>query len=117
MSSPHEVELSQKLIESANALYESYAGMVSVIAEIQDADITKEAGYTQLSLLIADVAGINPRFASRLISHADAIRHGEALLARIDADGTPAEGRVGRTEEQVPPPARRGRVDALLRPD
>jgi hypothetical protein len=47
--------------------------LVSVITEIQDADITKTAGYTRPSLLIADIARINPRHASRLISHAEAI--------------------------------------------
>lgn len=73
MSSPRVVELSQKLAKSANALREAYARMVSVTAEIQDADIVKAAGYTRVSLLIADIARINPRHASRLISHADAI--------------------------------------------
>src|SRR3990170_3749979 len=73
MSGSRVVELSQKLAESANALREAYAAMVSVITEIQDADIVKSAGYTRVSLLIADIARINPRHASRLISHADAI--------------------------------------------
>jgi hypothetical protein len=88
MSDPRVVELSQKLAESANVWRESYAAMVSVIAEIQDADIAKTAGYTRPSLLIADIARINPRSASRLISHADAIAEvmtptGHVTLARL----------------------------------
>jgi len=88
MSSPRVAELSQKLAESALAFREAYAGMVSVIAEIQDADIAKEAGYTRLSLLIADVARLNPRHASRLISHATAIAEvmtptGHVMPARL----------------------------------
>jgi hypothetical protein len=73
MSDPRVVELSQKLAESAKAWREAYAGLVSVIAEIQDTDMVKAAGYPRLSMLIADIARINPHSASRLISHAEAI--------------------------------------------
>jgi len=88
MPSPRVAELSQKLAESSNAMREAYAGMVSVITEIQDADIAREAGYTRLSLLIADIARINPRHASRLISHADTIAEvmtpaGHVMPARL----------------------------------
>ena len=47
--------------------------MVSVISEMRDADVARLAGYKRLGMLVADVARINPRQASRLINHAEAI--------------------------------------------
>ncbi len=116
MSSSRVVGLIQKLDSSAAAFREVYASLVSVISEMRDADVAHLAGYRRLSLLVSDVTRLNPRFATRLITHAEVIAEvvtptghvtparlpvvREALLAGdLDAEQVDA---VVRTVKKIP---------------
>jgi len=73
MSNARLAELTQKLTESTTAVRQAYTSLLLAIVDMLSTDIAHEAGYSRLSMLIADTARITPRHAARLIKHADAI--------------------------------------------
>src|SRR5882757_3978564 len=73
MSNARLAELTQKLTESTTAVRQAYTSLLLVIVEMLSTGIAHEAGYSRLSMLIADTARITPRHAARVIKHAEAI--------------------------------------------
>jgi hypothetical protein len=67
---PRLPELAQNLIEIMTQIRTLHSSALTIIAELDQADIARAAGYSSLSALVSDLVRITPRRASRLIAQA-----------------------------------------------
>jgi hypothetical protein len=63
-------ELAQNLVEIMRQMRKLHGSALTVIAELERADVSRTAGYSSLSALISDLVHVTPRRASRLIAQA-----------------------------------------------
>ncbi len=63
-------ELAQNLGEIVTQMRKLHSSALTVIAELDQADVARVAGYSSLSALVSDLMRITPRRASRLIAQA-----------------------------------------------
>ena len=63
-------ELAHHLVEIMTQMRQLHSSALTVISELEQADIARKAGYSSLSALISDLVRITPRRASRLIAQA-----------------------------------------------
>jgi len=96
-------ELARNLVEIVTQIRKLHSSALTVISELDQADIARAAGYSSLSALVSDLVRITPRRASRLIAQA-------GLVAEVV---TP----TGHTTPAVLPLVRDALVDGVLDPD
>jgi len=96
-------ELAQNLVEIMTKIRTLHSSALTVIAELDQADIARVAGYSSLSALVSDLVRITPRRASRLIAQA-------GLVAEVI---TP----TGHTTPAALPLVRHALRDGVLDPD
>ena len=63
-------ELAQNLVAIVTQMRTLHNSALAVIAELEQSDIARAAGYSSLNALISDLVRITPRRASRLIAQA-----------------------------------------------
>ncbi len=69
-SPPWLPELAQNLVEIMTQMRKLHSSALTVIAELEQSDVARAAGYSSLSALVSDLVRITPRRASRLIAQA-----------------------------------------------
>ena len=63
-------ELAHNLVDIMSQIRTLHAAVLSVIAEMESADVLRDSGYSSMAALLADLVRITPRRASRLITQA-----------------------------------------------
>jgi len=96
-------ELAWNLVEIVTQMRKLHSSALTVIAELESADVARVAGYSSLSALVSDLVRITPRRASRLIAQA-------GLVAEVV---TP----TGHVTPAVLPLVRDALRDGVLDPD
>ena len=66
-------ELAHNLVEIMTQMRKLHGSALAVIAELEQSDVARAAGYSSLSALVSDLVRITPRRASRLIAQADLV--------------------------------------------
>ncbi len=70
---PRLPELAQNLVEIVTQMRTLHNSVLTVIAELDQSDVARVAGYSSLSALVSDLVRITPRRVSRLVAQAGLI--------------------------------------------